>query len=628
MKSAIEAYSYDSDLTAYDVKVDYAIRDIRVSTDECNSYIVGERNLYYCCFHHIFSQPKDDCFRVLYYLYLLVKHKFNRYFVQTNNKTGFTNFKEYTDRKSEFIKNTPYNKMATNMAIQGDIKENDLEQLEARITPKKTPGEMSFSVNWNDKYAYWRSSRINRYERITPKIPDNGKLRYGDGTDKFFYVLHFIKNKDANWYIKKEYNKAPMCREHAKREEYRCMAETLMEMRERNDEACRRIFGIDAASHEVNFRPENFGPSFRYLSSSRGNQIVPWRRNMPDLRKTFHAGEDFYEVIDGLRAIDEAVLYLELSEGDRIGHGVALGIDVEKWYHRHPVIALPLQNKIDNIAWMLHKIQEWGLPVSNAYQGKLLTEFEQLYLKLYQEQCPGLLAYITAWKLRGDVPDRYFASSPEPFVPTSRWERYSIKDVELFNSVIETKEIYNIYHRYHYDTKLKQRASQIDKHFFNQDEYAQERVQLVKAIQRCMRTYVANKGIAVESCPSSNFLISNFDEFKEIPTFNLFPLREGDGEKFRMNVCINTDDQGVFYTNLVKEYTMLAGTLRKYKKEDNTRMYSDDEILEWVKHLIENSKQLCFRNGDVRRYGIICDDGLVDDNSEEPLSDRYVLPTL
>lgn len=640
MTSTIDAFLYDSDFSVFSTKVDYAIKGIQVLSDEKNSYIAGERYFNYCCLKHIYTHPEnDDYSRMLYYIYLLIKHHFNLYFVQSNNKTGFQNFRDYNDRKDKLIGGTKYYDMATNLALQGDITENHLEQLEVRIAPYETANEVTNKVIGTDAKAYYRSSRISGYERITPRKPEDNSLRYSDGTDKYFYVLHFIKQKDFNWYSKKEdYEYAPMCREHAKREEYRRQAEILMDMRDRNEEVCKRIFGIDAANNEVNFRPENFGTVFRYLASSRTNQDVPWIRKMPDLRKTYHTGEDYYEVIGGLRAIDEAVMFLELSQGDRIGHGVALGIDVDKWYERHSVVALPLQNKLDNIAWMLHKIREWGLTVSTAYYEKLMTEFEGLYGDLYQDSCPGLVPYIEAWKLRGDAPECY--SSPRPdeawLNPTTRWERYCIRDKEKYKVFVEiTKRLsqkdqspaaYTIYHRYHYDTDLKRRASEIVKHVFNQDEYTLERIRLVKQIQLHMRTLVANKGIGVESCPSSNFLISNLDEFKEVPTFNMFPIREDEADHVRINVCVNTDDQGVFYTNLVKEYTMLAGTLRKFKTEDNKRKYSDNEILRWIKQLMYNSKQLCFRTGDVENYGIRSDNNLFEDYKEKPLDDRYVLP--
>lgn len=638
MTSTIEALLYNSDFSAFGIKVDYAIKNIQVLADEKNSYIAGERHFNYCCLKHIYANPtKDDYFRVLYYIYLLVKHHFNLYFVQSNNKTGFQNFKDYNDRKGELIRDTKYKDMALNIAIQGDIRENHLEQLEVRVTPDKSAKKVNKQIKNIDRSAFFRSSRIRGYDRITPRDPDSGRLKYSDGTDKYFYVFHFIKNKEANWYTNaEEYDDAPMCREFGKREEYHRQAETLMDMRDRNEEVCRRIFGIDAASNEVNFRPENFGTVFRYLASSKANQDVPWIRKMADLRKTFHAGEDFYEVIDGLRAIDEAAMFLELSQGDRIGHGVALGIDIDKWYQRHPVIALPLQNKIDNIAWMLHKIREWGLTISTAYYEKLMTEFERLYERLYQEACPGLMPYIKAWELRGDAPECYYGPKPDRVwtKPVTRWDRFCIRKIKRYESFItianrtnsEPPAAYKIYHRYHYDTELKRRASMIVKHEFNEDEYTQERVKIVKEIQLRMRTHIANKGIAVESCPSSNFLISNLDEFKEIPTFALFPIREDETEHVRINVCVNTDDQGVFYTNLVKEYTMLAGTLRKYKTENNMRKYSDDEILKWIECLVENSKQLCFRTGGVENYGINSDNNLFETYKEKPIDDRYILP--
>lgn len=639
MASTIDTFLFNSDYSVFGAKVDYAIKGIHVSADEGNSYIAGERYFNYCCLKHIYTYPtKDDYIRVLYYLYLLVKHHFNLYFVQSNNKTGFQNFKDYNDRKGMLISGTKYKDMAINMAIQGDIRENHLEQLEVRVSPDKNASKVIKRIDVTDSRAFFRSSRISGYDRVFPRETDNGRLKYHDGTDKYFYVFHFIKHKEANWYTNaEEYDDAPMCREFDKREEYHRQAETLMDMRDRNEEVCRRIFGIDAASNEVNFRPENFGTVFRYLASSKASQDVPWMRKMPDLRKTYHAGEDFYEVVDGLRAIDEAVMYLELSQGDRIGHGVALGIDIDKWYQRHPVIAVPLQNKIDNIAWMLHKIREWGLTISTAYYEKLMTEFERLYEQLYQEACPGLMPYIKAWELRGDAPECYYGSKPDGVwtKPVTRWERFSIRNIKRYESFVtisnransEPPAAYKIHHRYHYDTELKRRASMIVKHEFNEDEYTQERVRIVKEIQLRMRTYIANKGIAVESCPSSNFLISNLDEFKEIPTFSLFPIREDETDHVRINVCVNTDDQGVFYTNLVKEYTLLAGTLRKYKTDDNKRKYSDDEILRWIKRLIDNGKQLCFRTGDVANFGIRSDNNLFNNHREKPLDDRYVLPS-
>lgn len=633
IENRIAAYRFSSPFSAFDTKVDYAINAaMRVNQDECNSYIAGERQFNYCCLKHIFTNHQDSSVRSLYYLYLLVKHRFNGFFIQSNNKTGFQNFFDYNDRKGSLVRNTEYKEMADNMAIEGNIKESCLSQLEVRIMPDTTSKEVTDYINKVDNKAFFRSSRISYHDRINPR-DSQGRLKYGDGTDWFFYVLHFIKGKDNCWNIDDDYKNAPMCREAEKRSQFLAQAENLVEMRDNNEEVCKRIFGIDAASNEVNFRPENFGTVFRYLASSYIRQDVPWRRKIPDLRKTYHVGEDFYEVVDGLRAIDEAVLYLELSQGDRIGHGVALGIDIDKWYERHPRVDLPLQNKLDNIAWMLYKIREWGLSVSTAYYEKLMTEFERLFYELYKEPSSGLLTYMMAWELRGDDPIFYLATSPEErwLHPVTPREKASIRDMRRFREIYKiaqrngNSKAYELYHRYHFDTELKKVANKIVSHKFNQDEYAKERIALVKQIQKRMRSFILDKGIVVESCPTSNFLISNLDEFKEIPTFNLFPIRESHAEFERLNTCINTDDQGVFYTNLVKEYTLLVGALRQ-RKVDNVRELSDDKILNWVKHLIDASKQHCFRTGVVENYGIKSDNNLFKDVRMMPMDGRYVLP--
>ena len=196
----------------------------------------------------------------------------------------------------------------------------------------------------------------------------------------------------------------------------------------------------------------------------------------------------------------------------------------------------------------------------------------------------------------------------------SESENYRRKNVET---------VYNIYHRYHFDEELKRRA-------FKRVEYEfdKEYIAIVKQLQLKMRSFVTERGIAIESCPSSNFLISNFDTFAEIPTFQLFPLRESHNPFRRLNVCVNTDDQGVFYTSLVKEYTLLMATKWKELADDGMREHSDDKILIWIKRLMDYSKQLCFRTGDVSNYGILSDSNLFDDYIEKPLDDRYVLPSV
>ena len=70
-------------------------------------------------------------------------------------------------------------------------------------------------------------------------------------------------------------------------------------------------------------------------------------------------------------------------------------------------------------------------------------------------------------------------------------------------------------------------------------------------------------------------------------------------KKTTLNVSINTDDQGVFHTSLVKEYTLLAGALQNEKNKD-LRKYSDDKILTWIKQLVDHGKNQCFMQDKVK----------------------------
>ena len=72
---------------------------------------------------------------------------------------------------------------------------------------------------------------------------------------------------------------------------------------------------MDACSQEIACRPEVFAPAFRYLRYMAVAERSCLMPEVPPLRFTYHVGEDFLDVTDGLRAIDEAVRYLRLGAG-------------------------------------------------------------------------------------------------------------------------------------------------------------------------------------------------------------------------------------------------------------------------------------------------------------------------
>lgn len=84
-------------------------------------------------------------------------------------------------------------------------------------------------------------------------------------------------------------------------------------------------------------RPEIFGPSFRWQRKEIGEKNP--------FGITYHAGEDFTTIANGLRAMDEVIEFLDYRRGDRFGHGLALGLDIDKYFKKkEKVLFLMLKN--------------------------------------------------------------------------------------------------------------------------------------------------------------------------------------------------------------------------------------------------------------------------------------------
>lgn len=94
--------------------------------------------------------------------------------------------------------------------------------------------------------------------------------------------------------------------------------ESLREIDIHKDE----IVAIDVAGRDYNAPPSAFKRTFAEIRKMPKQS--PWRF-------TYHAGEDFYHILTGMRMIYEAVTLLDLQPRDRIGHASAAGVDPCNW---------------------------------------------------------------------------------------------------------------------------------------------------------------------------------------------------------------------------------------------------------------------------------------------------------
>lgn len=547
----------------------------------------GERYLYYEIFSRMLKGDKDLSPSVynLFYAYILIKEKIRGELVQSNNRVGFENFQIYERRKYLFPqKGGKFDDMMAKMAVQASFQQAVI-LLEARISPKDTASENHQLIRSLDK-------AIGRKD-----------------TDKFYYVFHFIKRKDTAepdlW--------APECRHKSLRNAIERKMDALIQFREKYPKTASRVLGIDAASQEIGCRPEVFAQAFRTLKK----HIAEYSKNsgkvakLPQLRATYHAGEDFLDVTDGLRAIDEAILFLNLDCGDRLGHALALGISVRDWYQtKEWHVSLHAQDYLDNLVWLYHAIVRYKIPGFSNLKNWIESEFHKYFSKIYEKNmrpyspASGMIpfeqyesensisvdidTYYHAWKLRGDSPALYEDGFYKRMRPGSLYEENAVN--KMFPTDLTIREqikISHLYHCYHYNVGVR-RAGKDEVDFTVFDDY----IRAVEKVQKAMQREVAQRGIAIETNPSSNYLIGTFKRYDEHPISvfynNNLTLRQEELEASpQIWVSINTDDSGVFGISLENEYALLANALERKEDENGNLLYKKTMIYEWLDHIRE-----------------------------------------
>jgi hypothetical protein len=630
LMSAIDAYTiqgiidslkYDFGKRFEDVSsgkrgsIDYSIpKNVILRGKDYNQYYVGERIFLYSMFKKIYkNDPEFIEYQNLFYAYIVIKSKLRGELIQINDRVGFDNFSEYQDRKSKFLDKDPLLKKAVYYtAIRTTMENQNIVSLEARITPENSADELSKEI--------YKMDKIINYNKEQQK--------------KYFYVVHFIKEKDKDVALEKSLFMSP--RHNKKRLEIKKQALAILKLRNSLKASAGRILGIDGCSNEIGCRPEVFAQVFRYLRTNnfhtenerlfeinysmqlrdnydsveetldRGNCSPMGKEHLSNnhypkqLRATYHVGEDFLDIIDGLRAIDETVYFLNFSHGDRLGHALALGVDVDQWYNnKNKRLIMPKQDFLDNIVWMLIKIKEFNLLDMKNLIYDLEERYHYLFNDIYTRSFSGeqklksfsSRQYYDAWKLRGDDPEKYIDCKYTKKYEIHYWDRCAINyyDNEKGNrkdkDIREDKDIQFLYNSYHYNYRVRKKGA--EQYEF---EVPSNYIVAVKEIQHSMKYFILDKGIGIETNPSSNYLIGNFKRYDKHPIVDFYNLGlTADPDKInrcpQLFVSINTDDQGIFDTYIENEYALMALALEKAVDENGKKIYNQSMIYDWLNRI-------------------------------------------
>lgn len=593
-----------------DIKVsqpDYCLtKDLDERNLNGNEMLCGERMFLYQCFRLInLGEATFKPFQDLFYIYLVIKSKFREEMIQVNEQVGFHNFSLYQDRKDVFLQDRDiYQAHIYKMAIGSSVENQTIQSFEARVSPKDTKERTKAKIEEIDFYT--KEKKKTSVERYLEKLESKEKE-----VPPFFYVHHFIKKGDN----KKTSEKGTkgiighmQCRHHKLRKEIAQQAKAIAQLRDGTSAINQRMAGIDAAASELDTRPEVFGQVFRYLKNYRNKGTYDRLVENPvsELKATFHAGEDFYDIVDGMRAIDEAIKFLNLSEGDRIGHALALGVEPREYYQsKGNVLMLPKQWHLDNISWLISRISKYNLFQFSTYRDYLGWQFQTLYHEIYdsfetnEENNSSITPelYYEAWKLRGDDPFFYNPNGVfEEAQHITFWSKSGLNHrYPVEGAKRKSKLVNKLYYHYHFNPEVKKRGAEI-----YEFKVPLDYIKVVQEIQKCFQREIAQKHLGIETNPSSNCLIGTFRRYDKHPLLRFFNLGlEIDPDKIRecpqLFVSINTDDQGVFNTYLENEYALMALALEKMKDENGQPIYHSAMIYDWLDRIRKMGLEMSFK---------------------------------
>lgn len=527
----------------------------------CGDAVKGDRGKYYQWF----------------YAYLLLKQDFRSEVVQINDKVGFENFAIYSNRKSAYSDKG----RSAETAVYGSVGSGNIRSLEIRISPSALACDNAAMLGSIDTV-------IQKHKDPYPK-------------SKYYFVFHFSKKADEALNGRECFSGC-YCRHYNKRKQLEKQAYAIVAFRELYRKAASRVLGIDACAQEIGCRPEVFAPIFRLLSNHVVKPVVGMEDAVRQLKMTYHVGEDFLDVVDGLRAVDEAVRFLNLRCGDRIGHGTVLGLDARKWYEfKQHTIVLSKQDYLDNVVWLYHKLTEYRLDGFDSLRAELERLFEMYFAEIYLHLNDGSVRewkgngypvyssihnYYEAWKLRGDEPALYQNGNYDKGKIHGRdWyvnRRYPEQEKHRMRD-----EIAYLFYLYHYDWDVRKNGEKSVQVYV-----IPMYVEGVYAVQRAMQKEFATLGIGIESNPSSNLAISVIGGYDEHPIAEMYNKDlTWDIEQIQncpqMYVSINTDDKGVFHTSLENEYALMACAMEKKKDAEGRPLYNRQSVYQWIDNIRE-----------------------------------------
>jgi hypothetical protein len=315
------------------------------------------------------------------------------------------------------------------------------------------------------------------------------------------------------------------------------------------------VRGIDVCTDELGVPNWVLAPLFYHVRQAGEEASAALRAvhrlDVPTLRTTVHVGEDFVHLLSGLRRVDEALGLFAMREGDRIGHGMALGVDPREWVRRAGRLPVPCEDRLFDLAWEWAWYGREGVDPAVGRRHLAEREIYRLSEAIFGEPLPPYEVERLA----------------EDLTAAERLRRLGFPDGPRPDSASLEPRARRLLH-YLTDRSLFRRGRRIEW----VDPAGEGEV--LAALQAGLRAKVAARGICVEVNPTSNLLIGDLNDLTRHPLWRLRPPR-GAGDSPPVSVCIGSDDPVTFGTDLRQEYQFLHDAL-------TLAGLSDEEARHWL----------------------------------------------
>jgi hypothetical protein len=304
------------------------------------------------------------------------------------------------------------------------------------------------------------------------------------------------------------------------------------------------IRGLDVCTDELGVPTWVLRPLLRYVrqcaQQAREQLRYDLRLQLPALRTTIHAGEDFVHLLTGLRNLHQTIMHFELSSGDRIGHGLALGIDALHWSQKSNRVPITIECRLRDLIWELSWYRAEGTEPRTGRWHWVEEEVSRLTECVLGKPVPWQVLFEAHnLLLDGDALSCLLGFPDNPSSPLAHRLRQSGGNFEL--------DAHAIAYLYLTDADVFRKSHQV----LWVDHLSEASV--VEQLQKELRKKVCEAGLTIEVNPTSNLLIGDFHDLVHHPLWRLKPPKPVSGLP-SVSLSIGSDDPLNFATTLPEEF--------------------------------------------------------------------------